>query len=134
MVKVLELQLQHQSSQWIFRTDFFKDWQVGSPCSSRDRLPAPAFLGFPCSSAGKESACNAGRPEFDPWVRKIPQRRERLPTPIFWPGEFHGLYIVCGVTKSQTQLSDFHFTHFCHISTWFSHRYILMSPHENYII
>ena len=26
------------------------------------------------------------------WVRKIPWRRERLPTPVFWPEEFHGLY------------------------------------------
>ena len=26
-----------------------------------------------------------------PWVEKIPWRRERLPTPVFWPGEFHGL-------------------------------------------
>ena len=24
---------------------------------------------------------------FDPWVGKIPWRRERLPTPVFWPGE-----------------------------------------------
>ena len=31
-----------------------------------------------------------GRPGFDPWVGKIPWRRERLPTPVFWPGEFHG--------------------------------------------
>jgi len=30
------------------------------------------------------------RPGFDPWVGKIPWRRERLPTPVFWPGEFHG--------------------------------------------
>ena len=28
----------------------------------------------------------------DPWVGKIPWRRERLLTPVFWPGEFHGLY------------------------------------------
>ena len=34
-------------------------------------------------------------------------RRERLPTPGFWPGEF---YTVHGVAKSWTQLSDFHFT------------------------
>ena len=27
-----------------------------------------------------------------PWVGKIPWRRERLPTPVFWPGKFHGLY------------------------------------------
>ena len=26
----------------------------------RDRLPTPAFLGFPCGSAGKESSCNVG--------------------------------------------------------------------------
>ena len=25
------------------------------------------------------------------WVGKIPWGRERLPTPVFWPGEFHGL-------------------------------------------
>ena len=43
--------------------------------------------GFLCGSAGKESACSAGDR-----VGKIPRRRERLPTPIFWPGEFHGLY------------------------------------------
>ena len=32
------------------------------------------------------------RPGFDPQVGKIPWRRERLPTPVFWPGKFHGLY------------------------------------------
>ena len=32
-----------------------------------------------------------GRPEFDPSVGKIPWRRERQPTPVIWPGEFHGL-------------------------------------------
>ena len=44
------------------------------------------------------------------WVRFLgwedPWGRERIHTPVFWPGEVHGLY---GVTKSRTQLSDFHF-------------------------
>ena len=31
------------------------------------------------------------RPRFYSWVRKIHWRRERLSTPVFWPGEFHGL-------------------------------------------
>ena len=31
-----------------------------------------------------------GRAGFDPWVGKIPWRREQLPTPVFWPREFHG--------------------------------------------
>ena len=35
----------------------------------------------------------------DPW------KGERLPIPVFWPGEFH----EHGVTKSRTRLSDLHF-------------------------
>ena len=31
------------------------------------------------------------RPGFSPWVGKIPCRRKWQPTPIFLPGEFHGL-------------------------------------------
>ena len=42
------------------------------------------------------------RPGFDPWVEKIPWRRERLPTPVFWPGEFHGLYRPWGRKESDT--------------------------------
>ena len=37
----------------------FISWVV-KICWRRDRLPTPVFLGFPCGSAGKESACNAG--------------------------------------------------------------------------
>ena len=39
-------------------------------------------MGFPGGSAGKESACNVGDVGL-PWVRKIPWRREWLPTPVF---------------------------------------------------
>ena len=31
-----------------------------------------------------------GRPEFDPWVGKVPWVRKWPPTPVFLPGEFHG--------------------------------------------
>ena len=47
-------------------------------------------MGFPGGSAGKESAAQCGRPRFDPWVGKIPCRRDRLPSMVFWPGELHG--------------------------------------------
>ena len=30
------------------------------------------------------------RPRFDPWVGKIPWRREWQPTPVFFAEEFHG--------------------------------------------
>ena len=53
--------------------------------------------GFPEGSAGKESACNVKT-----WVGKIPWRRERLFTPAFWPGEFHGLYSPWGGKQSDT--------------------------------
>ena len=35
------------------------------------------------------------------WVGKIPWRRERLLTPLFWPGEFHGLYSPWGGKESN---------------------------------
>ena len=44
VVEVLELQ--HQSFQWIFRTDFLYNWLALSPCSSEDSQessPAPQF-------------------------------------------------------------------------------------------
>ena len=52
------------------------------------------------------------------WVRslgreeKISWRRERLPTPVFWPREFHGLFSPWGRKESdmtERLLSDFHF-------------------------
>jgi len=37
---------------------------------------------------------------WDTWVQSLswedPWRRERLPIPVFWPGEFHGLYSPWG--------------------------------------
>jgi len=44
-------------------------------------------VGFPGSSAGKESACNAGD-LFDSWLWKISSRQDRLPTLVFFPGEY----------------------------------------------
>ena len=51
------------------------------------------------------------RPKFDPWVGKIPWRREWKSTLIFLPGEFHRAWLttVHVVAKSQTGLSNFHF-------------------------
>ena len=57
--------------------------------------------GFPDSSVGTKSACS-DRLGFDPWVGKIPWRTERLPTPVFWPGEFHGVYSPWGRKESDT--------------------------------
>ena len=46
---------------------------------------------FPCGSAGKESAAMQ-----ETWVQSLgwedPLEKGRLPTPVFWIREFHGLY------------------------------------------
>ena len=68
----------------------------------RDRLPSPVFLDFPGHSIGKEPACNAGDLGSIPGFGKIPRRREWLPTPAFWLGEFHGLYSPWGRKESDT--------------------------------
>ena len=46
------------------------------------------------------------RPRFDPWVRKIPWRKEWLHTPVFLSGEFHGQRSLAGINvwSSQTLL------------------------------
>ena len=40
------------------------------------------------------------------WVQSMgweaPLERERLPTPVLWPGEFHGLYSLWGRKESDT--------------------------------
>ena len=46
VAKLLEFQLQHQSFQRIFRTNFLQDWLLGSPCSpkaSQESSPTPQF-------------------------------------------------------------------------------------------
>ena len=52
-----------------------------------------------------------GRPGFNPWVGKIPWRRERLPMPVFWPGELHGLCSQSmGLQKVRHDWAAFTFT------------------------
>ena len=75
--------------------------------STQASLVTQTVSNFPIMQDGICLQC--GRPGFDPWVGKIPWRRERPPTPVFSPGEFYGLYSH-GVTKSQMLLTDFHFT------------------------
>ena len=45
----------------------------------RDRLPTPVFLGFPCGSAGKETACNAGDLGFIPELGRSPGEGKGYP-------------------------------------------------------
>ena len=57
--------------------------------------------GFPGGSTCKESTCSVEDLGLIPGLGKIPWRREELPTPLFWPGEFHGLYSPWGHKESD---------------------------------
>ena len=46
------------------------------------------------------------RPGFDTWVRKIPWRREWLPTPVFLPGVFHGQRSLAGCSPWHWEESN----------------------------
>ena len=46
------------------------------------------------------------RPGLDPWVGKIPWRREQLPIPVFLPGEFHGQRSLAGYSPWGSKGSD----------------------------
>ena len=48
---------------------------------------------------------------WETWVGKIPWRRKWLPTPVFRPGGFHGLYSPWGHKESETtKWLSLHFT------------------------
>ena len=69
----------------------------------------PTLLGFPCGSAGKESACNVGDLGSIPGLGRSPGEGKGYPL------QYSGLEnsmdcIVHWVTKSRTRLSNFHFT------------------------
>ena len=116
-------------------------------CAAEPRVNfKDTLLSFAGSSAGEESAGDAGDPSSIPgsarssgegisyplqyfWaslvaqlvknppalqktgVGMIPWRRERLPIPVFWPGEFHGLHSPWGRKELDTteQLSTLHY-------------------------
>ena len=71
-------------------------WEVGisfgsgrSGVNRQEDLPEKPALRHPCtlSSWGRVTISS-----FRQEVGKIHWRRERLPTVVFWPGEFHGLH------------------------------------------
>ena len=79
--------------------------------------PTLIFLGFPCGSAGKESACNLGDLGSIPGLGRSPGERNSYL--LQYPGLENFMdCIVHGVANSPTPLSDFHFQnkndrHFC---------------------
>ena len=92
----------------------FSDSSVGkeSACSAGDPGSIPGSgrsagerIGYPLKYSWASLVAQLVKNPLamqETWVEKIPWRRERLPTPIFWPGESHGLYSPWGRKESDT--------------------------------
>ena len=62
---------------------------------------------FPGSSGvKKKSAYQCRRRIFDPWVRRIPWKGKRQPTPVFLPGKSHGQRSPAGYSPQGHKESD----------------------------
>ena len=87
----------------------FDSW-IGKICWRRNRLPISVFLGFPCGSAGKESACNVGDLGSIPGLGRSPGEGKGYP--LHCSGLENSMdHIVCGVAESDTtERCSLHFT------------------------
>ena len=78
----------------------FDSW-AGKICWRRDRLPTPVFLGFPCGSAGKESAHNVG--DMGAFLRLVRSPGEGKGHPLQYSGLENSMdHIVHGVEITST--------------------------------
>ena len=88
---------------WHTRTDAVRASLPGRPGPPALRLPM-------CKLSWRlrrwRICLQCRRPGFDPWVRRIPWRREWLPTPVFLPGESHGQRSLAGCSPWGPKESD----------------------------
>ena len=85
-----------------------------------EKATESSVLGHPWSLSWRRIRLQCRRPGFDPWIGKIPWRRERLPSLVFWPGECHGPYSPRGRNESvmTERLSLHSIHHSCLLSSW----------------
>ena len=69
------------------------------------------ILGLPLWLSWSRIRLQCRRPGFDPWVGKISWRKERLPTPVFWPRKFHGQSM--GLQRAGHDWATFTFSKQC---------------------
>ena len=91
----------------IFPLVYFLKWSLWKLIL---KFPPPTpWEGFSGGTSGKESACQCRRHKrcrFNPWVRKIPWRRERLPALVLLPGESRGQRRLVGSSPWGHKESD----------------------------
>ena len=72
----------------------------------RELEPQSPCRGFRGGSVVKNLLASTGDAGSNPWIEKVPWRRERQPTPIFLPGESHGQRSLGGYSPRGGKDSD----------------------------
>ena len=99
--------VKREEVEWELMACFFR-----APC--RPDLPYHSRvldrpLGIPGGTTGKKPTCQCRRLKrhgFNPWVGKIPWRRQWHPTPVSLPGKFHGQWRLVGHSPKGHKKSD----------------------------
>ena len=92
---------------WLVICNWVIKWgQVHSAKLEHFQKPHFQFSGASGKATSQLRRCKRGR--FNPWIGKIPWSRNSQPTPVFWPGKFHGQrslvgYSPWGHNESDTQ-------------------------------
>ena len=76
----------------------------------------PVGQGFPGWLRWQRIYLQCRRPGFDPWVKKVPWRRDWLPTPLFLPGKSHGQRTLAGYSPCSCKES--YMTEWLTLSQW----------------
>ena len=99
-----------KSLKWEIRSVFSRKYKAGLHSWGKTDHPSLDLgCGLLVTQTVKNPPNNAGdvkRCEFDPWVRKIPWRREWLPIPVFVPRESHGQRSLAGYSPWGCKESD----------------------------
>ena len=77
---------------WVGKIPWRRKWQPTPVLLSGESHGGRSLVGY--SPWGHKESDSTERLHFNvlSLYVKVSWRRERLPTPVFWPGEFHGLY------------------------------------------
>ena len=79
---------------------------VADSCQCIAKTTTILYSNLPPIKKKKRIHLHCGRPGIDTWIGKIPWKRDRLPTPVFWPGKSHAQRSLVGYSPLGCKESD----------------------------
>ena len=86
--------------------DAYHLWDTFGNATQGNRCVCIYMYGLLWWLSGKETTCQCRRHRFDPWVGRIPWRKEWQPTPVFLPGKSLGQRSLAGYSPRGRKESD----------------------------